>query len=122
MWRRVVIVHFVMRILSKSSKSMAEYILTILRSQLMVVFSWGFNSPTRLPEDRGLRFNVEGFKYTGVVEVIYIEGKDLFDVILTDNGTKVEDVYLDNLVSVIDGLVERTDNYQQRVEEEYGLI
>ena len=53
---------------------MAEYILTILRSQLMVVFSWGFNSPTRLPEDRGLRFNVEGFKYTGAVEVIYIEG------------------------------------------------
>ena len=122
MWRRVVTVHFVMRVLSKSSKSMAEYILTILRSQLMVVFSWGFNSPTRLPEDRGLRFNVEGFKYTGAVEVIYIEGKDLFDVILTDNGTKIEDVYLDNLVSVIDGLVERTDNYQQRVEEEYGLI
>ena len=101
---------------------MAKYILTILRSQLMVVFSWGFNSPKRLPEDRGLRFNVEGFKYTGAVEVIYIEGKDLFDVILTDNGTKVEDVYLDNLVSVIDGLVERTDNYQQGVEEEYGLI
>ena len=57
-----------------------------------------------------------------MVEVIYIEGKDLFDVILTDIGTKVEDVYLGNLVSVIDGLVERTDNYQQRVEEEYGLI
>ena len=118
----MVIVHFVMRILSKSSKSMAEYILTILRSQWMVVFSWGFNSPTRLPEDRGLRFNVEGFKYTGAVEVIYIGGKDLFDVILTDIGTKIEDVYLDNLVSVIDGLVERTDNYQQRVEEEYGFI
>ena len=33
---------------------MAEYILQILRSQLMVVFSWGFHRPTALPED-GLR-------------------------------------------------------------------
>lgn len=28
---------------------MAEYILEILRSQLMVVFSWGFHKPQRLP-------------------------------------------------------------------------
>ena len=70
--------------------------MTILRSQLMVVFSWGFNSPKRLPDDKGLRFNVEGFKYRGVVEVIYNIGSDLFEVHLSD-GTKVEDVYLDNL-------------------------
>ena len=44
---------------------MTEYILQILRSQLMVVFSWGFNSPKRLPEDKGLSFFVEGFKYQG---------------------------------------------------------
>ena len=79
---------------------MAEYILTILRSQLMVIFSWGFNSPKRLPDDKGLRFNVEGFKYRGVVEVSYNIGSDLFEVHLSD-GTKVEDVYLDNLVEVI---------------------
>ena len=98
---------------------MAEYIMTILRSQLMVVFSWGFNSPKRLPDDKGLRFNVEGFKYRGVVDVIYNMGSDLFDVVLTDNGTKVEDVYLDNLVSVIDGLVEKTADYRNRVVVEY---
>ena len=40
---------------------------------------------------------------------------------LTDNGTKVEDVYLDCLVSVIDNLVEKTSNYKQSVEEEYGV-
>ena len=100
---------------------MAEYILTILRSQLMVVFSWGFNSPKRLPEDKGLRFNVEGFKYRVVVEVIYNIGKDLFDVVLTDNGTRVEDVYLDNLINVIDNLVEKTSNYEHRVKQEYAL-
>ena len=99
---------------------MAEYILTILRSQLMVIFSWGFNSPKRLPDDKGLRFNVEGFKYSGVVEVIYNIGSDLFEVHLSD-GTKVEDVYLDNLVEVIDSLVEKTPNYEQRVQQEYAL-
>lgn len=100
---------------------MAKYILQILRSQPIVVFSWGFHNPQRLPNDKGLRFCVQGFKYTGTVEVVYIEGKDLFEVVLTDNGTKVEDVYLDCLVRVIDGLVERTDNYKQSVEEEYGV-
>ena len=100
---------------------MAEYILQILRSQLMVVFSWGFHNPVALPDNKGLRFQVEGFKYKGTVEVVYVEGKDLFDVVLTDNGEKVEDVYLDCLVSVIDNLVEKTSNYKRSVEEEYGL-
>ena len=99
---------------------MAEYILQILRSQLMVVCSWGFNSPKRLPEDKGLSFLVNGFKYTGKVKVIYNEGTDLFEVHLAD-GTRVEDVYLDCLVNVIDGLVERTDNYKTKVEEEYRI-
>lgn len=100
---------------------MAEYILQILRSQLMVVFSWGFHKPQRLPDDRGLKFQVEGFKYRGSVEVIYKGGVDLFEVVLVDTGVKVEDVYLDSLVEVIDNLVEKTSIYQQRVEEEYAL-
>ena len=97
---------------------MAEYILTILRSQLMVVFSWGFHHPTALPNNKGLRFQVQGFKYQGGVEVIYNEGRDLFEVSL-ENGTVVEDVYLDSFVSVVDGLGERVDNYKKRVETEY---
>ena len=100
---------------------MAEYIMTILRSQLMVVFSWGFHNPVALPNDKGLRFQVQGFLYKGIVEVIYNEGRDLFEVLLS-NGTCVEDVYLDNLVAVIDGLVERVENYKKRVETEYTHI
>ena len=34
----------------------------------------------------------------------------------------VEDVYLDNLINVIDNLVEKTSNYKQSVEEEYALF
>ena len=86
----------------------------------MVVFSWGFNNPKRLPEDKGLAFEVDGFIYQGRVEVVYNEGTDLFEVHLS-NGTIETDVYADCLVQVIDGLVERTNNYQQCVEELYCL-
>lgn len=98
---------------------MARYILRILRSKPIIVFSWGFHTPTALPNDKGLAFMVNGFKYSGRVEVVYNEGTDLFDVFLS-NGKKIEDVYLDCLVSVIDGLVERTNNYQDRVITEYS--
>ena len=100
--------------------TMAEYILKILRSQLIVMFSWGFHRPMALPNDKGLRFYVNGFKYSGRVDVVYNDGRDLFEVSLS-NGTIVEDVYLDSLVNIIDGLVERTDNYKERIETEYQI-
>ena len=99
---------------------MAEYILQILRSQLMVVFSWGFHRPTALPDNRGLAFQVEGFKYKGVVKVIYNVGADLFEIHL-DAGSIEEDVYADQLVDIIDSMVERTDNYSQSVKKTYNI-
>ena len=98
---------------------MAEYILQILKSQLMVMFSWGPHNFKRLPEDQGLSFQVKGFKYQGRVQVIYNEGADLFEVRL-DNGEIVENVYLDQLVNVIDGMVERCDDYDKCVLATYS--
>ena len=98
---------------------MANYIYTVLMSKAMVVLSWGFNSPIAIAD--GLRFKVQGFKFTGVVEVVYNAGMDLFEVHLSD-GRVEADVYADCLVDVIDGLVEHTDNYEERVKKEYGLI
>ena len=98
---------------------MSEYIIAILRSQLMVVFSWGFHHPTALPDDRGLAFEVDGFLYKGRVEVIYNDGADLFEVHLSD-GRIEADVYADCLVNVIDGMVERCENYKVRIKQEYG--
>ena len=95
--------------------------MAILRSQLMVVFSWGFHRPTALPDNRGLAFEVDGFLYEGRVEVIYNDGQDLFEVRLEDGRTE-DMVYCDNLVQVIDGLVERTSDYKGSVEKEYGII
>ena len=99
---------------------MAEYILEILKSQLMVMFSWGPYNFKRLPGDQGLSFIVDGFKYQGKVKVVYDEGQDLFEVHL-DNGQVEDMVYADCLVQVIDGLVEHIDNYKERVKTEYGI-
>ena len=99
---------------------MAEYLMQILKTQLMVVLSWGFNNPIALTGNRGLKFNVNGFKYKGAVEVIYNEGSDLFDV--TIGKMCIEGVYLDQLVEVIDNAVERTDNYNEIVKQTYNLI
>ena len=103
---------------------MADYILRILRSQLMVIFSWGFHNPIALSDNQGLRFNVQGFKFKGVVEIIYNEGWDLFDIRFIKNCKVVdtiEEIYLDSLVDVIDDYVERTPNYNQRVKEQYSI-
>ena len=102
---------------------MAKYILTILRSQLMIVFSWGFHAAMAI--ENGLAFRVQGYKHQGRVEVLYDEGYDLFRVRLLnpDGSVKQEQdgIYLDGLVSTIDGMVERTDDYTSRVKKQYGL-
>lgn len=104
---------------------MADYILSILRTQLMVVFSWGFHRPTALPDDGGLAFKVDGFKHKGWVLVKYDEGKDLFDVELRDNAMTIirviEDVYFDQLIAVIDNAVEHTENYEEQVKGLYNI-
>lgn len=101
---------------------MAKYIMSILKTQLMVVWSWGFNSPMAV--ENGLRFKVQGFKFRGVVEVKYNEGWDLFDISFIKAGKVVkviEGVYLDTLVETIDNYVEKTSDYEKRVKEEYSL-
>ena len=97
---------------------MAKYILQILITQPIIVFSWSFNAPIAIAN--GLRFNVQGFKFSGTVEIVYNEGTDLFDVRLIKNGNVVElveGVYLDSLVNVIDCRVEKVDDYKQRVQK-----
>ena len=103
---------------------MAKYIMTILKTQLMVVWSWGVHNPVALPNNEGLRFKVQGFKFRGIVEVVYNEGSDLFDVrFLKANKVvnTIEGVYFDMLVDTIDDYVERVPDYEQRVAAEYSI-
>lgn len=101
---------------------MAKYILSIFKTQLMVVYSWGFHKPMAL--QNGLRFKVTGFKFHGIVDVVYNEAQDLFDVsfIKANKVVKsIDGVFFDMLVDVIDDFVERTPNYEQRVKAEYSI-
>lgn len=102
---------------------MAKYILSILRSQVGIVMSWGFHKAFALQD--GLGFRVQGFLFTGIVRVHYDEGSDTFNVRLERRDGSLykerQDVYFDELVNVIDGLVERCPDYENRVRQEYGL-
>jgi RNA processing factor Prp31 len=90
----------------------------------MVMWSWGFNSPTAL--QNGLMFKVQGFIFKGWVKVVYNEGKDLFDVTLLNSKLEVkkeiEGIFFDQLVDVIDDLDEKTNDYENRVKQEYSLL
>jgi len=105
----------------ENDKEMAEYIYTILLSQPTILMSWGFQSPRIIR--RGISFIVNGFKHKGEVSIQYNEGQDLFDVYLMDVTGKIEDtinmVYFDQLVEVIDERVEKTEDYKDRVNNEY---
>ena len=103
--------------------TMAKYILQIFKHYLTIVWSWGFHNPVAI--ENGIRFNVQGYLHTGKVEVVYDEGYDTFTVrtLKRDGSIKqeVEDVYVDGLVEVIDGMVERCENYKKRVQKQYGF-
>ena len=103
-----------------------QYILTILSYQLGIVTSWGFDPKTMRPIKSGMEFHVQGFKHTGMVQVTLNEGEDLFEVCLISESGEVverhESIFLDNLVSVIDEAVEKVEDYEKRVSEEYPFL
>lgn len=109
---------------------MASYILELMRYHPVVIMSWGIdNKSYRIAEDAagnyGLQFHVHGFKHQGLVQILYDEGSDTFLYhLLSDTGELVktrEDIYFDELVSVVDEAVEKVDNYKERICQEYGI-
>ena len=98
---------------------MAVYVMVLLKSRLAIMLSWGCCKFTAL--ENGLIFHVQGYLLNGWVKVIYNEGTDAFDVYFLNNRKelvkKVEEVYLDNLVDVIDFNVEKDGSfdYEERV-------
>lgn len=105
---------------------MAKYIWSILKTESMIVASWGLNPETIKVIDHGIEFHVQGFKHTGKVQIVLNEGKDLFEIyLIPDSGEKqktTEDIFVEDLVSVIDRNVELADNYEKRVSQEYGFF
>ena len=104
----------------------AEYIFEIFKSNLPVVWSWGIDPASIQVIDLGVKFHVQGFKHKGNVQVVYNEGEDLFEVSLIDENDKtvktIEHIFLDNLISVIDENIEKCENYEKRICQEYGIV
>lgn len=104
---------------------LAKYIWSILKTQITIFMSWGIEPKSMKVIDGGLEFGCNGFKHAGKVQIVLDEGKDLFEVhLISENGEKIktiEDVFLDNLVSVIDENIEKTEDYKERICREYGI-
>ena len=105
---------------------LAGYIWSILKTQPVIVMSWGVDMDTIKPVKGGLEFHVQGFKHTGMVQIILDEGKDLFEIHLIPDSEGerkiIEDVYFDMLVSIIDENVEKTDDYERITTYTYDII
>jgi hypothetical protein len=89
----------------------------------MIVWSWGFNSPVALTD--GLQFKVQGFIFQGVIQIKYNEGKDLFYINFLKNNVLIDtrlDVYVEDLIQVLDNHIEKVENYNERVKKEYPFL
>ena len=108
------------------SREIAGYILSIFRTNPFVVMSWGINPASIEVVDLGVKFHVQGFKHKGFVQVVLNEGEDLFEVtLISEEGETlrtIEHIFVDNLICVIDSVVEKCENYQERISQEYQLI
>lgn len=109
--------------ITNKDKAIAYKILSLIENNPVKMFSWGFTDPTVI--ENGLLFKVRGLKHKGKVKVLYQEGKDLFQIQLFSKKNKlkdsIEDVYVDQLVQVIDQSVEKIENYNEVVRAMYGL-
>ena len=108
------------------SKEIAGYILSIFRTNPFVVMSWGINPASIEVVDLGVKFHVQGFKHKGFVQVVLNEGEDLFEVtLISEEGetlNKIEHIFVDNLISIIDEAVEKTEDYEKRISQEYSIF
>ena len=89
----------------------------LLKSRMNVVFSWGTHNKRVIPD--GVRFDVQGFKYTGEVKVLFDyarsakNGETTFKVVI---GEQVHTgVTAEELIDFIDERVEKVDNYKEAV-------
>ena len=82
-----------------------------------MVWSWGLHNKRAITD--GVRFDVQGFKFTGEVKVIFDysrsvkNGETIFKVVI---GEQVyTGVQAEELIDFIDERVEKVDNYEEAV-------
>ena len=89
----------------------------ILKSRMNVVLSWGTHNKRVITD--GVRFDVQGFKFTGEVKVLFDYARSVkndettFKVVI---GEQVHTgVTAEELIDFIDERVEKVDNYEEAV-------
>ena len=98
-------------------KIITDAINELLNSRLNVVFSWGTHNKRAIPD--GVRFDVQGFKYTGEVKITFdyarshANKKSTFKVQIGDDVST--GITAENLIDFIDERVEKVDNYEEAV-------
>ena len=89
----------------------------ILSSRMNVIMSWGLHNKRVITD--GVRFDVQGFKFTGEVKITFdfarsnASKKSTFKVQIGDDVTT--GVTTDELIDFIDERVELVDNYEEAV-------
>lgn len=124
-----------MKTLSQEEKKFAietaGYIWRVIQGSGCIWWSWGVCAPrpTMHRNMPALAFSVNGFKHKGRVYVALNQGLDLLEIFLVNNDGKevrhIEDVFIDDLVGVLDKYIEtdndKSENYKEKVKEIYHL-
>ena len=109
-------------------RTITAIINNILSSRMNVIMSWGLHNKRVITD--GVRFDVQGFKFTGEVKIKFdftrsqASKKATFNVQIGDEVTS--GVTADELIDFIDERVEKVDNYEEAVKasmtpEEYAF-
>ena len=89
----------------------------ILSSRMNIIMSWGLHNKRAITD--GVRFDVQGFKFTGEVKIIFdyarshANEKSTFKVQIGDDVST--GITAENLIDFIDERVEKVDNYEEAV-------
>jgi len=90
---------------------MKEFLNAIGRT--LTVISWGAHAWTNI-QNKALKFKVQGHHFKGWV-ILTVNGSDLFDIYYVNRKLEildsVTDIYLEDLIDVIDIKVERIKEY-----------
>ena len=89
----------------------------ILDSRLNVVWSWGLHNKRTITD--GVKFDVQGFKFTGEVKITFDYARSA-ETNLTTFKVQIGDdvstgITAENLIDFIDERVEKVDNYEEAV-------
>lgn len=113
--------------LSQMRGHIAACLLATLQQSPEIIMSWGFENPRPILEgESGIQFHTCGYKHTGFVAVRYHRETETYSIeLVKEDGTPVsttENIKLAELTETIDNLVERTEDYEKRISDDYPIL